>query len=694
VNKNVKLFAVFTLAAILLLGASVSMAFGQPVEDVDADPAGPLAPGATSDYTVTVSISPTFAVADPAGGTRQFHIIFAGVPAAENGLGQFGTNLQFDHNVIDVVEANQFGNTWANIYIPGLRVNGWLGNADTRSWSGGAGYLGGDPDIFALAGNSTDAGSPGPSGEGVAALYKFECQSEGTSDLTLVGDFVANPDNDQYNMVISNTATMVCGAIPTYTLNTGVVGSGSVTRDPDAASYDMGTTVALEAVPADACWSFDHWEGDPLDGSTENPVDITMNEDYTITAHFIAPTFTLTVDTVGNGTVTKDPDQAAYDCGESVDLTADAGANARFVEWSGADAPADPTENPTTLNMDANKVLTATFVDTHTVTFDSDPDGGTVGVEDENGDGIYDDGETITVTATRDPCYEFAGWTDDLVGEPNPAVVTVGADMNFAATFTVMTSTLSVNVAPMDAKARVDITPDQTVFNCGDTVTATAEMTAPWSFDQWIGAMTSSDNPDSFVIGEDATTVLTGHFLSTYLVTLPATDTVDGGTYDAEFDPEDCTDNGDGEYECDPNAVITFTATADTCYDFDVWTGDVPSGHEENNPLALTVQANMAVTPTFTLIQFDTLTVTVEPAGMGNTAMVEPTSGPYICGQTMVTATATATDTWSFNAWSGAVESTDNPVTFTMGEEQTLTATFKQYKIYLPLVARNFTPEG
>ncbi|MDQ1280435.1 MAG: unsaturated chondroitin disaccharide hydrolase, partial [Thermoproteota archaeon] len=68
-----------------------------------------------------------------------------------------------------------------------------------------------------------------------------------------------------------------------YTLTVNVVGSGSVTKNPNQASYASGSEVELNANPA-AGWSFSGWSG-ALTGST-NPIQITMTGDKTVTVTF------------------------------------------------------------------------------------------------------------------------------------------------------------------------------------------------------------------------------------------------------------------------------------------------------------------------------------------------------------------------------------------------------------------------
>jgi len=71
---------------------------------------------------------------------------------------------------------------------------------------------------------------------------------------------------------------------PMYSLTINTNGEGTVDLYPSGGSYEPGTVVTLTA-NANSGWSFNHWSDD-LSGST-NPKTITMDEDKTVTAHFI-----------------------------------------------------------------------------------------------------------------------------------------------------------------------------------------------------------------------------------------------------------------------------------------------------------------------------------------------------------------------------------------------------------------------
>lgn len=83
-----------------------------------------------------------------------------------------------------------------------------------------------------------------------------------------------------------------------------------------------------------------------------------VTADQTIAASFAINTYTLTLGTVGNGTVAAVPDQPTYDHGTVVQLTATPDPGWNFDFWSGA---ASGGANPLDVTMDADKSITANF---------------------------------------------------------------------------------------------------------------------------------------------------------------------------------------------------------------------------------------------------------------------------------------------------------------------------------------------
>ena len=59
---------------------------------------------------------------------------------------------------------------------------------------------------------------------------------------------------------------------------------GTVDVSPDQPVYHYGNSVRLTAVPA-GLFVFDHWSGDI--GGSANPLDLTINANTAVTAHFV-----------------------------------------------------------------------------------------------------------------------------------------------------------------------------------------------------------------------------------------------------------------------------------------------------------------------------------------------------------------------------------------------------------------------
>ena len=108
--------------------------------------------------------------------------------------------------------------------------------------------------------------------------------------------------------------------------------------------------------------------------SSDNPLVLTMDGDKSLSANYSLNTYTLTVNAT-NGTVTKLPDQSAYDHDTVVQLTAVPATGYHFVNWTG---DASGTELTTSVTMDGNKSVTANFaIDTFTLTYTAGT-GGTI----------------------------------------------------------------------------------------------------------------------------------------------------------------------------------------------------------------------------------------------------------------------------------------------------------------------------
>jgi len=140
-----------------------------------------------------------------------------------------------------------------------------------------------------------------------------------------------------------------------YTLTVSSGDGGAV--NSTGGTYTSGESVSITAT-ANSEYVFSGWSN----GSTDNPLSVTMNSNQTITASFEKVTYTLSTSTEGEGTVTEvlvsSGRTADYNSGSVVRLTAVPSDGWSFVEWSGG---ASGVENPIDIDINQPKNISATF---------------------------------------------------------------------------------------------------------------------------------------------------------------------------------------------------------------------------------------------------------------------------------------------------------------------------------------------
>ncbi len=212
-----------------------------------------------------------------------------------------------------------------------------------------------------------------------------------------------------YTIVMDSNRTV--GAIferDQYTLTVSTQGDGSV--DVTGGIYDYGDTVTLTATPAQGS-HFVRWEGDSA--STSETIDVTMDDDKTVSAVFESDQPTLSVRAVGGGTVALAPPGGVYATGTEVTLTAtaDEGTSYVFIRWEG---DASGSALSTTVTMDSDKLVYAIFDTPHTLTISVITGDGSVNASPPPGEnGAYATDDVVTLTAVPARGYVFDGWGGD-----------------------------------------------------------------------------------------------------------------------------------------------------------------------------------------------------------------------------------------------------------------------------------------
>ncbi len=213
-----------------------------------------------------------------------------------------------------------------------------------------------------------------------------------------------------------------------YTLIINIEGNGTVEKNPDQDTYPYGTEIELNATP-DIGWKFSYWTGN-LSGTNSSET-IVMDDDKTITAHFLKQNYTLTITTDGQGTVTKEPSQPNYAYGQVVTLEAFPEEGWKFSHWSG---DLNGSINPATITITENKTVTAHFVQ-FTYVLDITIDGS--GTVTKNPDlSEYPYGTEVELTAVADNGWDFSHWSGDVSGELNPETIIIDDNKSVTAHFT------------------------------------------------------------------------------------------------------------------------------------------------------------------------------------------------------------------------------------------------------------------
>jgi uncharacterized repeat protein (TIGR02543 family) len=107
----------------------------------------------------------------------------------------------------------------------------------------------------------------------------------------------------------------------------------------------------------------------------------------------------------------------------------------------------------------------------------------------------YNPGTAVTLTATPAAGYQFSGWSGDLTGTANPATVTMYANKNVTATFTLLPPVqYALNVTTLGSGS-VFLNPPGGVYNDGTVVTLSPQSGAGFQFSGWSGDLTGSINP-------------------------------------------------------------------------------------------------------------------------------------------------------------------------------------------------------
>jgi hypothetical protein len=250
----------------------------------------------------------------------------------------------------------------------------------------------------------------------------------------------------------------------------------------ESGTYDYGTEIQISAMANDG-FRFIAWN----DGDTYNPRTITVTQDSTFTANFIA-LHTITVlsadEEMGTATGT-----GVYDENSEIQISATPADHYHFVQWTDGN-----TDNPRTITVVEDSTFTAEFaIDRFTVTVESADS--TMGTVSESG--TYDYGAEIEISASASEHYHFVQWNDG--NTDNPRTITVVENTTFTAEFAIDQHTITIE----SANTEMGTVSESGTYDYGTEIEISASARDGYQFASWNDDNT--DNPRTITVTSDAT---------------------------------------------------------------------------------------------------------------------------------------------------------------------------------------------
>ena len=398
---------------------------------------------------------------------------------------------------------------------------------------------------------------------------------------------------------------------------------------PKAQGVISGGSLTLTAIP-DTGYEVDEWTegGNTLQtgGNKLTLTNITSDRNITVTFKKIQYPVTARVRGAG-GTVS--PTSTTVEHGGSITLTASPATGYEVEGWEHPGGTQTGGNTLTISDVTDEQEITVIFKKIQCQIFATVTNaGGTVSPTYES----VEHGGSITLTATPDAGYEVDEWGvntgDKQTGGTTLAISNVTAARNIHVTFKKIQYAVTAT-----AGTGGTVSPTAQTVEHGESLTLTASPDTGYEVDEWTedGATLQTGGNTLAISNVTAARNIAVTFKKIqYAVTATA------GAGGAVSPTSESVEHGD---------PITLTASPDTGYEVDEWTGDGISPQTGGNELTLTnITAARNITVTFKKIQY-TVTAT---AGAGGT--VSPTSDT-VMHDGFVTLTATPDKGYLIDQW-------------------------------------------
>ena len=296
-----------------------------------------------------------------------------------------------------------------------------------------------------------------------------------------------------------NTYTIAVSANPSN--------GGSVTG---GGTYDHGQNCMVSATAAPG-YSFSNWTENGNVVSTNASYSFSVTADHTLVANFTLNNYTVSVSAnpSDGGTVTGG---GTFTYGQSCTVNAIPAHGYTFINWT--DNGSFVSSNTSyTFSVNTNHNLVAHFTinpqQNYFINVSANPiDGGTV-----IGSGIYQEGQSCTVSATPATGYTFDRWTENEVevSTDERYTFTVTSDRTLVAQFSIMAYDINVTAEPNEGGT----VSGSGSYNYGESCTITATANEGYVFIEWTkdDIQVSTDSCYTFTVTASETYVAHFHLV-------------------------------------------------------------------------------------------------------------------------------------------------------------------------------------
>lgn len=272
------------------------------------------------------------------------------------------------------------------------------------------------------------------------------------------------------------------------------------------------------------------------------------------------------------------------------------------------------------------------------------------------GTGTFNQGSSVTLTATPNAGYSFLNWTENgtIVSTSSSYQLTMAGNKALVANFT-----LSLVVTLSSNPSVGGVTTGAGSFTPGASATVTATPNSGYTFENWTEGTNIVSTEATYTSSLNVSRTLVANFVLTAGNTFTLNAIANNGTIIKN--PLLASYNS--------GAPVQLTATPNSGYVFSSWSGDATGSL---NPSTVTMTANKNITANFILAGSDfTLNVIANNGSvMKNPDMISYTSGAS------VQLTATPNSGYKFTSWSGDATGSVSPLTVTMNANKNITANF------------------